>query len=44
MLGTWMVSIFLIVVVSAIIISMRKNKQKGKSVCGGDCSKCRGCH
>lgn len=36
----------LLVVVGAIIWKMVKDKKNGTSVCscGGDCSKCKGCH
>lgn len=44
-IGTIVISIVLIAIIAAIIISMIRDKKKGKSVsCGGDCSSCRaGC-
>ncbi len=44
-IGTVIVSVILVAIVTVIIISMIKSKKNGKSIqCGGDCSKCRGCH
>lgn len=44
-MATIMVGIILIAVVGIVIASMIRNKKKGKSLqCGGDCSKCGGCH
>lgn len=44
-ISTIIVSAILVVIVGLIIFSMVKSKKKGKSLqCGGDCSKCRGCH
>ena len=39
-IGTIIVSIFLIIVVSLIIRYLVNNKKKGKSLCGGGCSCC----
>ena len=45
-LGTFVVSAVLAGIVFLISRGMIKDKKKGKSVlgCGGDCSKCKGCH
>lgn len=39
-MGTAIVGLFLVAAVSAIIISLVKNKKSGKSSCGGNCSHC----
>lgn len=44
MLGTIIVGMGLAVIVVSVIASMRRDKKQGKGVCGGDCSKCKGCH
>ncbi len=44
-MGTLIVGLILIVVIGIAIASMIYDKKRGKSLqCGGDCSKCRGCH
>lgn len=43
MLGTTIVSIVLAVIIGRIIFTMRKDRKKGKPLCGGNCSKCKGC-
>lgn len=44
-MGTVIVGTILAVIVIMIIYSMIKNKKRGKTQCGGDCSKCGGhCH
>lgn len=44
-MGTFVVGMIVLVVVALAIASMVKDKKAGKSLqCGGDCSKCRGCH
>lgn len=44
-MATIIVGIILIVVVGLVIRSMIRDKKKGKSLqCGGDCSRCGGCH
>lgn len=44
-MGTFVVGMIVLVVVILAIRSMIKDKKAGKSLqCGGDCSKCRGCH
>lgn len=44
-MGTAIVIIGLGVVVALIIRSMVKDRKNGRSVsCGGDCSRCKGCH
>lgn len=44
-LGTLVVGGILVVIVACIIGSMVRGKKYGKSIqCGGDCSKCKGCH
>ena len=39
-LGTILISLGLIGVVSAIIIKLRKDRKQGKSSCGGNCGCC----
>ena len=36
--------IYIVVIVAAILFGMRKDRKNGKGSCGGDCSKCKGCH
>ena len=44
-MGTVLVLLGLAAIVALIIRSMIKDKKAGKSLqCGGDCSKCKGCH
>ena len=44
-IGTFVVLVVLVLVVCLIVRSMIKDKKSGKSLqCGGDCSKCKGCH
>ncbi|MDE6971035.1 MAG: FeoB-associated Cys-rich membrane protein [Eubacterium sp.] len=43
-MGTIVVLAGLTVVVSMIIRGMIRDRKQGKSGCGGDCSRCRGCH
>lgn len=44
-MGTAFVGVIVILMVAAAIRSMIKDKKNGKSLqCGGDCSKCKGCH
>ena len=44
-MGTFIVGLIVLAVVILAIRSMVKDKKAGKSLqCGGDCSKCRGCH
>ena len=44
-MGTFVVGMIVLVVVILAIRSMVKDEKAGKSLqCGGDCSKCRGCH
>lgn len=43
-IGTVLVLVALCAVVVLIIRSMRKDRESGKSSCGGDCSRCKGCH
>lgn len=44
-LGTLVVGGILVVIVACIIGSIVRAKKQGKSIqCGGDCSKCKGCH
>ena len=44
MWGTIIVAGILVVIVAAILFGMRKDRKSGKGSCGGDCSKCKGCH
>jgi len=39
-LGTIVVVLILIAVVTAVIVNMIKDKKRGRSVCGGDCCRC----
>ena len=43
MWGTIIVAGILVVII-AILFCMRKDRKNGKGSCGGDCSKCKGCH
>jgi hypothetical protein len=44
-MGTLIVLLVLAGIVALIVRSMIKDRKNGKSpVCGGDCSKCKGCH
>lgn len=43
-MGTLIVLVALGAVVALIVRSIVKDKKSGKSSCGGDCSKCKGCH
>ncbi|MBQ5321282.1 MAG: FeoB-associated Cys-rich membrane protein [Oscillospiraceae bacterium] len=39
-LGTIVISLFLLVLIVAIILKIVKDKRNGKSSCGGSCSGC----
>ena len=39
-LGTIVISVVLLAIVAAIIASMIRDKKKGKSTCGNNCSHC----
>ncbi len=43
-MGTMAVLAGLMGVVFLIVRGMVRDKKQGKSSCGGDCSKCGGCH
>lgn len=45
-MATWIIGGMLLLVVAAIIVKMVRDRRAGKGACscGGDCSKCRGCH
>ena len=44
-MATIIVGMILFVVVALVVGVMIRGKKKGKSLqCGGDCSKCGGCH
>lgn len=43
-MGTVIVAGALACIVCLIIRSLIRDKKQGKSSCGGDCSRCRGCH
>lgn len=44
-MGTAIVGAIVIAIVALAIWSMIRDKKNGKSIqCGGDCSKCKGCH
>lgn len=42
-LGTIVVSLILIIVVSAVVFKMIKDKKSGISSCGGNCARCNMC-
>lgn len=44
LMGTVVVLAGLLLVISLAVRSIYKDKKSGKSQCGGDCGKCRGCH
>ena len=39
-LGTILVTLVLAVIVTMIILNLRKSKKQGKSTCGGNCGHC----
>lgn len=43
-MGTVIVSGVLAGIVCLIIRSIIRDRKQGKSGCGGDCSRCKGCH
>ncbi len=43
-MGTFLVGAILLCAVIAALKSMIQDKKKGKFSCGGDCSRCGGCH
>lgn len=44
-LGTVIVAGIVLLLVGLVVWKMIKDKKNGKSIqCGGDCSKCKGCH
>ena len=43
-MATWIVGGVVLLAVAAAIWKLVSDKKAGKSCCGGDCSKCRGCH
>ena len=43
-MATLIVGIILLGIVALIIRSLVHGKKSGKSICGGDCSHCKGCH
>lgn len=42
-MGNILVTLILVAIVAAIIVNLVRNKRKGKSSCGGDCSHCASC-
>ncbi|MBQ7583156.1 MAG: FeoB-associated Cys-rich membrane protein [Lachnospiraceae bacterium] len=42
-LGTILITVLLILMVTGIILSLIKDKKKGRSACGGSCAHCKGC-
>ena len=42
-LGTILVTLLLVAIVTGIILSMRKDKKQGRSTCGGNCAHCKMC-
>ncbi|MCI8972694.1 MAG: FeoB-associated Cys-rich membrane protein [Lachnospiraceae bacterium] len=44
-MGTFITAAILITAAGLAVRSMVRDKKKGKSLqCGGDCSRCKGCH
>ncbi len=45
-MATWLVGGALALIVVAVIVKMIRDKKSGKGgcSCGGDCSRCKGCH
>ena len=43
-MGTLIVGAILVLIVGLIIKGIVRDKKSGKSSCGGDCSRCKGCH
>jgi len=45
-MATWLVGGALALIVAAVIVKMIRDKKSGKGSCscGGDCSRCKGCH
>ena len=45
-MATWIVGGILLLAVAGIVTRMVRDHRAGKGTCscGGDCSKCRGCH
>ncbi len=46
-LGTILITILLILIVTGIVIKLIRDKKQGKSTCGGNCAHCNmcaGCH
>lgn len=41
---TILVGAVVALITGAAVWSMIRDKKSGKHTCGGDCSKCRGCH
>ena len=39
-IGTIIITLVLIGIVTAVILVMRRDKKKGKSTCGGNCGHC----
>ena len=39
-IATILISLALVAIVIGIIVVMRKDKKKGKSICGGNCGHC----
>ncbi|MBR6898248.1 MAG: FeoB-associated Cys-rich membrane protein [Lachnospiraceae bacterium] len=42
-MGTILVSVILILIVTCIIMTLIKDKKQGRSSCGGNCANCRMC-
>jgi hypothetical protein len=43
-MATWIVGAVVALIVGAAVWKMADDRKKGKSSCGGDCSRCKGCH
>ena len=42
-MGTFLVSLLLLLMVAGILRSMIRDKKRGRSCCGGNCAKCGAC-
>lgn len=43
-MATWIVGAIVALIVGAAAWKTISDRRKGASSCGGDCSKCKGCH
>ena len=42
-IGWLLILAALAAVVTAVIVSLARDRKRGKHICGGDCAHCRGC-